>query len=146
VGPRWRRSVRRPLFAAPAVWLGPGGIYDEYLRGESQDEPAAAGRAGYRWHRTARLPRDHYVRLDGNDYSVDPAVIGRRVEVTADLSRVRVTCDGRAAADHERCCARHQKVTDPAHLAAAKAMRAVRQLAAMPGGTGRAGRGSRWAG
>ena len=54
------------------------------------------------WHRTVRLPRDYYVRLDGNDYSVDPAVIGRRVEVTADLCRIRVTCDGLIAADHER--------------------------------------------
>ena len=43
-----------------------------------------------------RLPRDHYVRLDGNDYSVHPAVIGRRVEVVADLDRVRVLCDGPA--------------------------------------------------
>ena len=43
-----------------------------------------------------RLPRDHYVRLDGNDYSVHPAVIGRRVEVVADLDRVRVFCDGPA--------------------------------------------------
>lgn len=81
------------------------------------------------WHRTARLPRDHYIRLDGNDYSVDPAVIGRRVEITADLWRVRVTCDGRAVAGHERCWARHQTITDPAHLAAAKALRAARQLA-----------------
>jgi transposase len=85
------------------------------------------------WHRTVRLPRDYYVRLDGNDYSVDPAVIGRRVEVTADLCRVRVTCDGQIAADHERIWAKHQAITDPAHLAAAKALRAARRLAAVPG-------------
>ena len=24
------------------------------------------------WRRTTRLPRDHYVRSDSNDYSVDP--------------------------------------------------------------------------
>ncbi len=84
------------------------------------------------WHRTARLPRDHYVRLDGNDYSVDPAVIGRRIEVTADLDRVRVTCEGRVAADHERCWARHQAISDPAHVAAAKALRTARRLAAVP--------------
>ena len=88
------------------------------------------------WHRTARLPRDHYVRLDGNDYSVDPAVIGRRIEITADLARVRVTCDGRVAADHQRCWARHQTITDPAHLAAAKAMRVSRRLLAVPGPAG----------
>jgi transposase len=85
------------------------------------------------WHRTARLPRDHYIRLDSNDYSVDPVVIGRRVEVTADLGRVRVTCGGRAVADHERCWARHQTISDPAHLAAAKALRTARRLAAVPG-------------
>jgi transposase len=85
------------------------------------------------WHKTARLPRDHYLRLDGNDYSVDPAVIGRRVAIRADLERVTVTCDGRVVADHERCWARHQTITDPAHLAAAKTLRAVRQLAAVPG-------------
>jgi Mu transposase, C-terminal domain len=68
------------------------------------------------------------VRLDGNDYSVDPAVIGRRIEVTADLARVRVTCDGRVVADHERIWARHQIITDPAHLAAAAALRSARQL------------------
>ena len=33
------------------------------------------------WRLSARLPRDHYVRLDSNDYSVHPSVIGRRVEV-----------------------------------------------------------------
>ena len=88
------------------------------------------------WHRTARLPRDHYVRLDGNDYSVDPAVIGRRIEVTAGLSRVRVTCDGRAVADHERVWAKHQTITDPAHLAAAKTMRAARRLLAPVPGSG----------
>ena len=48
------------------------------------------------WQQTLRLPRDHYVRLDCNDYSVHPAAVGRRVEVRADLDRVRVACDGLA--------------------------------------------------
>ena len=55
------------------------------------------------WRSSLRLPRDHYVRLDANDYSVDPAVIGRRVQLTADLDRVQVHCDGRLVADHQRC-------------------------------------------
>jgi transposase len=84
------------------------------------------------WHKTARLPRDYYVRLDGNDYSVDPAVIGRRIEITADLARVRVSCDGRVVADHERCWAKHQTLTDPAHLQAATALRSARRLAVVP--------------
>jgi len=75
------------------------------------------------WRRSARLPRDHYVRLDSNDYSVHPSVIGRRIEITADLDRIRVSCDGQLAADHDRAWARHQTITDPDHLAAASALR-----------------------
>ena len=59
-----------------------------------------------------RLARDHYVRLDANDYSVHPGVIGRRIEVVADLDRVRVFCDGQTVADHERVWAWHQTITD----------------------------------
>jgi hypothetical protein len=75
------------------------------------------------WRSSLRLPRDHYIRLDSNDYSVYPAVIGRRVEVVADLERVRVWCDGRLVADHERCWARHQTISDPDHLQAAVQLR-----------------------
>jgi transposase len=78
------------------------------------------------WRFSARLARDYYIRLDSNDYSVHPAVIGRRIEVTADLARVRVLCDGKVVADHQRLWARHQTITDPAHLAAARALRKER--------------------
>jgi hypothetical protein len=40
-----------------------------------------------------RLARDYYVRVCGNDYSVDPTVIGRFVDVHAGLTRIEVTCD-----------------------------------------------------
>jgi hypothetical protein len=53
------------------------------------------------------------IRLDTNDYSVDPAVIGRLVDVTADLERVRVRANGRVVADHRRVWARGTTVTDP---------------------------------
>ena len=75
------------------------------------------------WRNSARLARDHYVRLDSNDYSVHPAVIGRRIEVRADLQRVTVTCEGRVVACHDRAWAWHQTITDPEHLAAARALR-----------------------
>ena len=78
------------------------------------------------WRSSTRLARDHYVRLDGNDYSVHPAVIGRRVEVAADLARVQVRCDGRLVADHERIWARHQTISVDEHVAAARALRAER--------------------
>ncbi|MDQ3716723.1 MAG: IS21 family transposase, partial [Actinomycetota bacterium] len=75
------------------------------------------------WRQATRLARDHYVRLDSNDYSVHPGVIGRRVETVADLARVRVLCEGRTVADHERIWAWHQTISAAAHVAAAKAMR-----------------------
>lgn len=53
------------------------------------------------------------MRLDANDYSVHPGVIGRIVQVSADLERVRVLCEGTLVADHPRCWARHQSLTDP---------------------------------
>ena len=75
------------------------------------------------WRASTRLARDHYIRLDGNDYSVHPAVIGRRVEVLADLARVRVFCEGKLVADHHRLWAKHQTVSDPEHVAAATLLR-----------------------
>ena len=75
------------------------------------------------WRVSTRLARDHYLRLDGNDYSVHPGVIGRRVELLADLHRVRVLCDGTLVADHQRLWAKHQTVSDPGHVEAAKLLR-----------------------
>ncbi|HET9255333.1 MAG TPA: IS21 family transposase, partial [Pseudonocardiaceae bacterium] len=78
------------------------------------------------WRASTRLARDHYIRLDGNDYSVHPAVIGRRIEVIADLDRVRALCDGKTVADHERIWAAHQTISDPEHIEAAKLLRRTR--------------------
>ena len=70
-----------------------------------------------------RLGRDYYVRVAGNDYSVDPGVIGRFVDVTADLSTVIIRCAGQVVGAHTRSWARHVTVTDPAHVAAAAVIR-----------------------
>ena len=72
-----------------------------------------------------RLARDYYVRVDTNDYSVDPHVIGRLVDVHASPTRVVVTCDGSVVADHARCWAHRVVVTDPAHVSAAATLRAA---------------------
>lgn len=74
-----------------------------------------------------RLGREYYVRVDACDYSVDPAVIGRFVDVAADLERVRVTCQGRLVADHARCWARAATITDPVHVQAAARLRTAWQ-------------------
>ena len=75
------------------------------------------------WRHSTRLPRDHYLRLDGNDYSIHPTAIGRRVELQADLHQVEVFCEGRLVADHPRVWAKHQTITDPAHRQAADQLR-----------------------
>lgn len=75
------------------------------------------------WRFSTRLARDHYIRLDANDYSVHPAVIGRRIEVAADLARVQVRCEGTVVADHTRAWAKHQTISDPEHVKAAAALR-----------------------
>lgn len=75
------------------------------------------------WRNRVRLGRDYYVRLDTSDYSVDPAVIGRLVDVSADLDHVRVRVDGRMVADHQRSWARGQTSTDPAHVETAARLR-----------------------
>ena len=108
------RRVRRALGCAPTERI-------EADRAAMLTLPPLAPGTG--WRASTRLARDHYVRLDGNDYSVHPGVIGRRVEVLADLARVRVLCDGRTVADHERVWARHQTLSDPEHVAAAKRLR-----------------------
>jgi transposase len=78
------------------------------------------------WRVSTRLARDHYVRLDSNDYSVHPSVIGRRIEVIADLHRIRAFCDGKVVADHERIWGWHQAISDPGHVVAAKGLRRER--------------------
>lgn len=88
------------------------------------------------WRNRIRLGRDYYVRLDTNDYSVDPSVIGRLVDVTADLERVRVRADGRIVAEHERVWARGMTITNPNHVEAAASLRRAFQQPrpAHPGG------------
>lgn len=75
------------------------------------------------WRNKIRLGRDYYVRLDTNDYSVDPTVIGRMVDVAADLERVRVRAEGRIVAEHDRVWARGMTLTDPAHVEVAGRLR-----------------------
>jgi transposase len=110
VNQRWRRALE----CAPAERIDADRVAMLAL-------PPVAPVTG--WHTSVRLPRDHYIRVDANDYSVHPAAVGRRVEVRADLERVQVCLDGRLVADHQRCWARHQTLSDPDHLKAAAQLR-----------------------
>jgi transposase len=127
-------------FAGPAEfntqltdWLGVVNTRPRRALGCAPADRIAADRAGMLtvppvapasgWRSSMRLPRDHYIRLDSNDYSVHPSVIGRRIEVIADLERVRALCEGKIVADHERIWAAHQTISDPEHVEAATALR-----------------------
>ncbi|SDG76372.1 hypothetical protein SAMN05216377_1156 [Pseudonocardia oroxyli] len=83
--------------------------------------PAAGPQVGL--SQRIRLARDYYVRVDANDYSVDPRVIGRFVDVVASLTRVEAFCEGGLVAHHVRSWARRGVVTDPSHVATAHQMR-----------------------
>ncbi|MFE5538861.1 IS21 family transposase [Streptomyces sp. NPDC056492] len=76
------------------------------------------------WRFQTRLGRDHYVRVDTCDYSVDPAAIGHHVTILVDNERVIVlAAGGEIVAEHTRCWARHQTVTDPQHAETGRLMR-----------------------
>jgi hypothetical protein len=82
---------------------------------------------------SVRLGRDYYVRVAGNDYSVDPASIGQLVDVSTTLAQVTARRAGRLLAVHDRCWAARQTLTDPTHVEAAAALR--RQFQAGPAPT-----------
>ncbi len=77
------------------------------MRADRSDRRGSGGDAGLPpvapatgWCSALRLPRGHYIRLEGNDYSVHRAAVGRRVLVRADLDRVQAFCDGQSVAEH----------------------------------------------
>ena len=72
---------------------------------------------------SVRLGRDYYVRVAGNDYSVDPSAIGQLVDVRTTVTHVTVSRPGRLLADHARCWATRQTLTDPTHVQTAAALR-----------------------
>jgi transposase len=76
------------------------------------------------WRFTTRLPRDHYVRVNSNDYSVNPRFVGRRVDVVVTLNEVVVVCNGTEVARHRRCLAKHQTLLVADHARVLRQMRA----------------------
>jgi hypothetical protein len=77
------------------------------------------------WHHDLRLPADHWIRHQTNDYSVHPKAVGRRVHVHVDDEQVLVTLGKEEVARHARTLASHVTVTDPAHDRARQAARAL---------------------
>jgi transposase len=80
-----------------------------------------------RW--TIRVPPDPYLRIDTNDYSLDPALVGRRVEVIVEQHTVTAVAldTGELACRHARVFARHRTVIALEH---ARALRDARRAPA----------------
>jgi transposase len=76
-----------------------------------------------------RVPAQPYLRFDTNDYSLDPRLAGRRVEVRiGQRELVAVALDtGELAGRHRRRFARHLTFTDPAHQAELDRLRGERR-------------------
>jgi hypothetical protein len=72
-----------------------------------------------------RVPPDPYLRLDTNDYSLDPALVGRRVEVRVDQRQVLAAAldTGEVACRHQRVFAKHRTITALEHARALKDQR-----------------------
>jgi hypothetical protein len=64
-----------------------------------------------------RVPQQPYLRVDRNDYSIDPAFAGRRVELRVTQGEVTaiVLDTGELACRHRRVFAGGLTLTDPAH-------------------------------
>ena len=87
--------------------------------------PAQMPDTARRW--TMRVAPDPHLRFDTNDYSLDPALVGRRVEVIADQQTVTAVAldTGELACQHARVFARHRTITALEHARALKAGRGV---------------------
>lgn len=105
---RVNRRVHRTIRAVPLDRLG-------WERGRMRPLPARMPDTNRRF--VKRVPAQPYVRVDRNDYSIDPRFAGRRVELRVSQTEViAVVLDtGELAAKHRRVFAGGLTLTDPAH-------------------------------
>jgi hypothetical protein len=76
-----------------------------------------------------RVPAQPYVRVDTNDYSLDPGLAGRRVEVRVSQAEITAVAldTGELACRQRRRFARHLTFTDPGHQAVLDRLRGERR-------------------
>jgi hypothetical protein len=89
--------------------------------------PAQEPDTDRRW--VMRVPPDPHLRFDTNDYSLDPSLVGGRVEVRASQRQITAHAldTGRLACSHERSFARHRTITALEHARTLKARRGERE-------------------
>ena len=107
-GDRVNRRVHRTIRAVPVERLA---IERERMRPLPDRMPDLDRR------QVVRVPAQPYVRVDRNDYSIDPAFVGRRIELRTSQSEVTgvVLDTGELARRHRRSFAGGLTFTDPAH-------------------------------
>jgi hypothetical protein len=76
-----------------------------------------------------RVPQQPFLRVDRNDYSIDPAFAGRRVEVSVSQTAITavVLDTGELACRHRRSFAGGLTIRDPAHQTELERQRARRR-------------------
>lgn len=76
-----------------------------------------------------RVPQQPYLRFDRNDYSLDPRLAGRRVDVRVSQREVAALAldTGELACRHRRSFAGGLTFTDPAHQAQLERLRGLRR-------------------
>lgn len=109
-------ELLRSLGAVPwrLIWdnetyIGPA----EQLRRRSHRRQSEHAGAATTFTARVRLPRDYYGRMRSNDYSVHPQAIGHFVEVTANLTIVTISLDGRSVGTRRRSWGRRPNYHRP---------------------------------
>jgi hypothetical protein len=117
---RVNRRVHRTVRAVPAERL-----LEE--QGRMRSLPQTLPDCGRRM--VVRVAQQPYLRIDRNDYSIDPAFAGRRVEVRVSQSEVTaiVLDTGEVACRHHRSFAGGLTVCDPRHQSELDRLRSRRR-------------------
>jgi transposase len=112
--------VHRTVRAVPAERL---------IEEHGRMRPLPARMPRHRRRFVTRVPAQPYLRVDRNDYSIDPAFAGRRVEVRVSQGEViAVVLDtGEVACRHRRGFAGGLTSTDPQHQSELERLRARRR-------------------
>ena len=79
--------------------------------------------------RVLRVGADPYVTVDGCEYSLDPRLVGQRVELRVSQRQIAAVAvgSGQLVCRHARSYARHRTITDPAHQALLERLRDERR-------------------
>jgi Mu transposase, C-terminal domain len=117
---RVNRRVHRTIRAVPAERL---------LAERERMRPLPARLPESDRRQVVRVPQQPYVRVDRNDYSIDPRFAGRRVELRVSQTEViaAVLDSGELACRHRRVLAGGLTLTDPRHQSELDRQRARRR-------------------